>query len=466
VNARKGVTSANERDAEREAKRQCSAMVGTGVLHSEIAVAAAEAGIPITDLIVLSKGKDPYFRDTREGHENGQWFAGQVARFVAHDKKIHIRGLFYLIVSAADTKLPDGTAFINGLDCWLWLQNKAAKSARALGYVPFSRIRDARNEAPRLISYMRSPGPGEGWLTTGLNIELPLAANFLPAPAGTSPIARQPYRVVLIGEKSSLAEVLEPIAREVEGELLLPTGEMSDTMIAEMAARAAADPRPAVVLYISDFDPSGHQMPISLARKLQAQRTLHHPDLRIEVHRVALTHHQVRELELPSTPLKVGEKRAKKWREKMGHEQVEVDALAALKPGELRRIVRNALEPFFDFSLAVRCQEALTEWRSEAWKRLAANPALTSVEGAILSAFKAVEKAERTLAKAQRDGLQKLSEGENGISTTEIAVPEVQIEAKPPPPLFSTSDDFVTATRKLIASKALEGGDDDEDGEA
>ena len=42
---------------------------------------------------------------------------------------------------------------------------------------------------------------------------------------------RQPYRFVLIGEKTSLAEVLEPIARRFEATLALPAGEISDTML-------------------------------------------------------------------------------------------------------------------------------------------------------------------------------------------------------------------------------------------
>ena len=153
--------------------------------------------------------------------------------------------------------------------------------------------------------------------------------------------------------------MLEPIAQQIKGELLLPTGEMSDTMIAEMAARAAADPRPAVALYFSDFDPSGHQMSISLSRKLQALRTLRHPDrLASRVHGVALTLAQVHELNLPSTPLKATEKRADKWRARMGHEQTEIDALAALRPEELRRIALDALKPFFDFDLDARCRAA------------------------------------------------------------------------------------------------------------
>ncbi len=125
----------------------------------------------------------------------------------------------------------------------------------------------------------------------------------------------------------------------VSGELLpFRPAKHPDTMIAELAARASQRSQPTVVLYFSDFDPSGHQMPISVARKLQALRDLKHPALKIEVHPVALTLEQVRRLDLPSTPLKATEHRGDKWRAVMQHEQTEIDALAALNPeAELRR---------------------------------------------------------------------------------------------------------------------------------
>ena len=146
----------------------------------------------------------------------------------------------------------------------------------------------------------------------------------------------------MIGEKSSLGEVLRPIVKRVGGELLLPSGECTDTMIAELANRADNDGRPLVVLYFSDFDPSGYQMPISVSRKLQALRDLCYPNLRFEVHPVALKLEHVIELDLPSSPLKETEARADKWREIMGREQTEIDALAALRPDTLQQIATDA----------------------------------------------------------------------------------------------------------------------------
>jgi hypothetical protein len=93
------------------------------------------------------------------------------------------------------------------------------------------------------------------------------------------PYSRRTTRPYFIGEKTSLKTVLQPFAERVKGELLLPTGEISDTLIAEMAARAITDKRPTIVFYFSDFEPSWHQMPISMARKLQTLRDLKHREL-------------------------------------------------------------------------------------------------------------------------------------------------------------------------------------------
>lgn len=201
-------------------------------------------------------------------------------------------------------------------------------------------------------------------------IELPEVSDLMPC-FHVPFHGRQHYRIVLISEKSSLSPTLQPIAEMVGGESLSMTGETSDTRIAELAKRAAADGRPTVVLYFSDHDPSGWQMPISVSRKLQALRDLLYPDLDIQVRRAALTVEQANELDLPSTPLKETEKRAANWRDRTGREQTELDALIALRPDALRRFALEAIEPFFDATLPERVSEAAQEWHDEANARLA-----------------------------------------------------------------------------------------------
>lgn len=53
----------------------------------------------------------------------------------------------------------------------------------------------------------------------------------------------------MIGEKTSLGPELRDVPEKVTGELLLPLGGRSDTLIAGIADRMDEDGRPAVVLY-------------------------------------------------------------------------------------------------------------------------------------------------------------------------------------------------------------------------
>jgi hypothetical protein len=440
-----------------------NAVIGSGVLYREIEAAAAACGHSIKELTVLSRDLDPYGFDTSVGHGLGQWFAAQVNRLVGPTGRVHLRGLFYRIVASSDVKKPDGKVFANTDANWVWLQKRAAKAGRWLSYVPFNRIRDERNEGPRLFLPQYPPASGDGTFARGIVVEVPPLGAVLPALSVTAPRGAQPYRIVMIGEKSSLAEVLAPIAEMVEGELLLPTGETTDTMIAEMVERAAADGRPTVVLYFVDFDPGGWQMAISVSRKLQALRTLLYPELKIEVHRVALTLEQVRQFNLPSTPLKETEKRALKWREAMGHEQTEIDALAALRPDDLRAIALAAVAPFFDSTLVRRGEEAAEAWRREAEAKIADHPSLTKAQDKIVAAHIRVKRAIAALQKVQNDVQAELQD-QLGIDDASIPVPEAQIEGSALPALFTTDDDFATASLKLVAEKKYDIAEDEDGG--
>ena len=238
-----------------------------------------------------------------------------------------MRGLHYLIVSGSGVK-PDGMPYTNTDKDWIWLSEVCAKAARWLGYIPFDPPR--RSLSPRSASWGSRGRSRTGWRWSA--------------------------------RKSSLADVLDPLSRQYDTDLYLPTGEISDTQVHAMAKAAQDDGRPLVVLYFADCDPAGWQMGISVARKLQACRFLlpEMPDF--ELHRVALTPQQVREYGLPSTPLKEKEKRADRWRAAMGIEQTEIDALAALRPDLLRQVTEDAIRPFYDHTLASRVSAARRDW--------------------------------------------------------------------------------------------------------
>jgi hypothetical protein len=270
----------------------------------------------------------------------------------------------------------------------------------------------------------------------------------------------------MIGEKVSLGEVLRPIAIEVHGELLLATGEVSETAVYGIARRAAADGRPLRILYFSDFDPAGWQMPVSVARKLQAHiyREFHNLDVRLI--RVALTFDQVIEFDLPDSPIKPGEKRARSWRERWGREQVEIDAIAALRPEVFDRIARYAVVPFFDptfegrFAAAMAMPRELPAWFRGQPAYQAAKTAIGKAHAPAVRAIAALNKATATAAEAMR---QVVRQAKDLPGLPEVVV-EPDIEAsESKDTVFDSFDTFVGATRKLQDIKALSAEDDADD---
>jgi hypothetical protein len=293
---------------------------------------------------------------------------------------------------------------------------------------------------------------GFGHLSCYCGLDVPSLDSVLPHVWASTPEPRQPYRIIFIGEKSSLGSELRALARHIGAELHLPTGEISDTLIAGIAARAAADGRPAVVLYFSDFDPSGWQMPISVSRKLQAFRDLEHHDLQIELHPVALTLEQVVQFDLPSTPLKETERRADRWQAIMGREQTEIDALIALRPGAIRDLAEKAIAPFYDPTLQQRARRLSAEWEAQARQELLSNEnypaACAIIEKARDGVSAAIDAFKEALAQA---------EGMLPRFSGVISAPGPIIESIAPDPLFASNNDYHTASLRLIAAKRLDG---------
>jgi hypothetical protein len=420
-----------------------------GKLHRTLESAAELEFCSADDLTVLSKGKDPYRLDTASGHRLGRWCALLIERFLAPEARIHLRGFHYLLASAADVTRPDGSRYINSDAMWEWLADTAMKAARWLGYVPFERIVDERNALPEL--YLPPSHTVEPERGSGEEIIIPDLDKVTPGFTSPQWPVVQPYRIILIGEKTSLRAVLSPIAEEVGGKLLLPTGEPSDTMIAELAARCASDPRPSVALYFSDFDPAGRQMPVSVSRKLQALRDLLYPELNVRLHHVALTLEQVEELDLPSTPLKATEARASRWREVMGHEQTEIDALAALNPDALTAIAREAIQPYYDTALSERTAEAEEEWRAECEELLELEPAYVDIRTKIETELAQLEERRQKLSGLQDQAAALLA----GIEPPDIELPEAEPDAPTCEPLFDSKARFADATMRLRQYKDL-----------
>jgi hypothetical protein len=77
----------------------------------------------------------------------------------------------------------------------------------------------------------------------------------------------------------------------------------------------------------------------------------------IKFYHVALTEQQVRDYQLPRIPIKETETRRERFEDAYGEGAVELDALEAIRPGALARLVREALERCHDGTLRERTAE-------------------------------------------------------------------------------------------------------------
>lgn len=407
------------------------------------------AGGQLQSWTVLAAQNDPFRIDTAANHRDGAWLAEQfekVRRTVRH-----LRGLHYALTSLEGLIRPNGVRYINDDPAWEWLL-KAANSARWLGYIPFDDLDDQRNDPP-IIRRHPDNGPGS-FISFGLEVDLPRAEDLEPEIFSFDFTGRQAFRLVLWAEKTSMKQVLAPIAEKYGADLYLSAGELSNSQLHTMAKEGAADGRPMVVFTFSDLDPSGHQMPISIARKLQAFKTQFFPELEFVVHRAGLTADQARAYGLPSTPLKATERRADKWQAAMGVAQTEIDAWMTLAGDALREEAEKAIGHYFDSSLHVRVERARREWQESAQAVINAQ-----MDGEKLGTL--VEKARLKLSQMEEE-IERLNNAmridTSAFDLPQMIVPEPVVSEAYPVPLVSSAWSFEDQTRALIAAKNYEIG--------
>jgi len=163
-------------------------------------------------------------------------------------------------------------------------------------------------------------------------------------------------------------------------------------------------------------------------------------------------------------PLKPEEKRKNKWFKRWGYEQVEIDALAALRPLDLDKIARKAVAPYFDFTYAGRYAKAMELPKKQSdWflKQPAYRKAKAFVEQAYQSAVEAVDALDdaRTAARA---AMQQVVDTK-GPDLLDVVVEPV-LEDELGKAVFNSKDDFVTATLRLRKlKKAYDDLDPDDD---
>jgi hypothetical protein len=251
---------------------------------------------------------------------------------------------------------------LNTASCWGLLVN-ASRDARYLDLVPADSIIDRK--APPPVQHFNALDAGELkiadtglWYST-LEPELPDLPSLRLGDVQYGP----PVLVEIWAEKTTMNDVLVPLARRYGANLITGTGEMSETSTRLFLDRVRAAGTPARILYVSDFDPAGRSMPVAVARKIEFALHKSGEALDVTLDPLVLTEEQCGSYRLPRTPLKDSERRGAKFEERFGAGATELDALEALHPGELERIVAAGIERHLDPDHPRRFHAALQEHR-------------------------------------------------------------------------------------------------------
>lgn len=332
---------------------------------------AKERRCRVAELLALAPANDPFYTGAPGQLEAARWFADLWARFGLRNG-VHLRRIHYQIVSQdPPINKPDGTLYENTLNCWAYLGN-ASKWARYQGLIDPDAFVDRRNpEAIIFASFDPDADPEPGYYVyEGDGVDyynLPRLPELQALPAGLPDLPwlaasgysdiQQDYLVELWAEKTTMNDVLEPLCRRYNVNLVTGAGELSITAVRQFLRRVREAGRPARILYISDFDPAGLGMPISVARKIEFyQRNDGFGELDIVLQPIVLTADQVRKYRLPRVPVKDTDRRKGNFEAAYGAGQVELDALEALHPGDLGRIVGGEILRYYDPELVDRAQ--------------------------------------------------------------------------------------------------------------
>jgi len=357
-------------------------MIDIPALKSELRSGGAKA--TLADLLALKPKNDPFYVRQPAQITAAEW-AAQVWHDMGEPHDLHIRRMHYWLVSS-DVQKPDGTVYKNTDGDWKWL-NDAVKYARYRNLIPVDALIDQRNPDPVIhadyaadVCDIELPwtryDPEVSISTLGVHADVTEYARSI---AGSvvfdseiefNPQNAQPYHLEVWCEKSTMNDILVPVCSKYGANLVTALGQVSLTQCMELVNRACVANKPVRIFYISDFDPAGTSMPTAAARKIEWCVSQIEHNMDIQLRQIALTEDQCIEYKLPRTPIKDSDRAKSKFEERYGSGATELDALEALHPGELGRIVSGALEPFYDHAIAGELQTFESEICDEIYKRV------------------------------------------------------------------------------------------------
>ena len=310
----------------------------------QILTEAEERGLTAKDLRILTT--DPYLVGTEGEYRDAKWAAKLWDEMMAgRRKEIHIRGFHYWIQSRRVAK-PSGRIYGDDpIKDWRWLQ-KVTQIARYLRVGTWDRLVDMKH--PNVQDYDIYDS-NTGLYITNQTIEDVIRRDLHDMVDTLMNKARQlapkyqtdgyqTYHLEIWCEKNSMGFIIEPICRRLGAAYQPLVGQSSVKkvdMLARRVIRAAEAGKKIRIWYIADWDRYGWSMVTAVARKLEFIMVDEGIKANVRLTRLALNDNQIEKYNLPKAP-------------KLGEAVVELDALEAIRPGELGKMIKNALNPYMD----------------------------------------------------------------------------------------------------------------------
>jgi hypothetical protein len=198
---------------------------------------------------------------------------------------------------------------------------------------------------------------------------------------------------------------------------------------------------------------------VSVARKIEYE-IRERDGLDIRIYPLALTHEQCLTFELPRTPLKESDRRRKEFETTFGAGATELDALEALHPGELTKIIREAILRYYDEDLSANVARAASAARVQINNAMnevcrgykdrideveaeveAINNAVQAEIDAILERFRPREEAIEERMSALLD---QITDALEEVDIDDIEIPEPREADEMDNPLFDSTRDYLT----------------------
>ena len=212
---------------------------------------------------------------------------------------------------------------------------------KTCGFKAIDNFVDRRNPDPHINAFYWANTDVDEINIDSEQIAESIAETFYPY----NPQHALAYHLEIWAEKSTQNDIILPLALRYRANVVTGLGELSITAVNQLVQRIQEAEKPVRIFYISDFDPAGEGMPISVARKIEY---LSETSKDIKLKPLMLTKEQCVEYDLPRTPIKESDKRKNGFETRHGAGATELDALEALHQGEMGDILRHEISPYVD----------------------------------------------------------------------------------------------------------------------